>query len=88
MGDEFVVSGIRFSGCKPLPATFIADVPPYEVSITLLPDGTFDLNLIDLEREVGDSWTFDEIEDAKRAALEMTGATDINWVSPSPDVGA
>jgi hypothetical protein len=80
---EFVVRGIRFSGHRlPRPSSPLKSLRTR--AITLLPDGTFELVFDDYEAEVGDSMTFDAIEDAKRAARDVTGAAEINWVSPPP----
>ena len=89
VGDEFVVSGIRFGGScgDPPPVLLTAAVPPYELEITLLRDGKFELNFVDSENELSDSLTFDQVDEAKRAAMELTGSTAINWMLPLRPIG-
>ena len=69
------------------PTLLSAETSRYGLAIRQLDDGTFELAIIDWDRESGDDTTFDTVAEAQLAAEKVTGVTSIVWWPPPPPPG-
>jgi hypothetical protein len=69
------------------PTLLSAETSRYALVITGRDDGTFELAIIDWDRERSDDRTLDTVAEAQLAAEEITGVTSIDWRSPPSSSG-